>query len=384
MEKKKLIFVDTYNSGPDYLDPVFDPNKVELSEIFTFNGENGVNVSDVGEYEGWDYAVITYMPARLEQIKNLMVSLGIPTAKSLYISPEGIICDDIREFVPLFLPEYANYAIYNTKEREYESKKAGDYISVTVDGVSYVNRSSDNVIMKYMYIHKENFALEGIRAFASVTKSRFSFSEEQDIFCDIGANIGTTSIYFKKKIDPSVRILAFEPAWMNYKLLKINMILNDFDEEDFKLAKYAVSDERTISKFEYNLENPGGSSLMSEVAEDVKVEEVQVIPFDDYVDENQIDVDRIKYIWIDVEGFEPAFFKGARKTLEKINVPIITEFTPEFYRKTGRYGEFAELLGELYKTFIIIQEENPEKEHPISDLSLYENFDYQIDIMLFK
>jgi FkbM family methyltransferase len=382
-EKKRLILVDTYNSGADYLDPIFDENKVELSELFTFDGKNGISVYEIPNYTGWDYVVITYLPNILEQLKALVNALRIPTEKVIYLSPNGIQCEDYKRIDLILSPSYLKALKYFEKNKEYDSKIIGDYITLTLDGVSYINSSSDTIIMKYMYLEKKNYAKDTMDVFISLAQKKYEFSEEQDIFCDIGANIGTTSIYFKKKIDPLIKILAFEPARMNYKLLRANMLLNDIGESECTIVKSALSDEKGISEFAYDSTNPGGSSLIAENVINSMTEEVEVIPFDDYIEENSVDIKRIKYIWIDVEGFEPAFFQGARRTLDMIDVPTITEFTPALYKKTGQFTKFVSLLNTLYKTFIIVQDKNL-TEQDIRELEKYADYEDQMDLMLFK
>ncbi len=383
MEKKKLVFVDIYNSGPDYLDPIFDENKVELCEVFTLNGEGGVKLSDIVDYAGWDYAVVTYMPNRFEQVRKLVTELGVTPQQTIYVSHDGLLCDNYQEIKKILKASFANALEFNFKSKEYKSKIRGDYVALTVDGLSYVNKSSDDTIMKAMYIWGCNFSKDTIDDFYKVAKEKFCFTDEQEIFCDIGANIGTSSIYFKKKLDESVKILAFEPSKTTYKLLKVNMLLNDIDENDQILANCALSDERGTMKFEYDPANPGGSSLMAGKVENAQVEQVEVITFDDYLEENEIDIKTIKYLWIDVEGFEPAFFRGAQKTLNKINVPIITEFSPELYIQEGQFEEYVQFLCGMYRSFIIIQEDG-HSEHDINELYDYGKLDCQVDIMFIK
>ncbi len=383
MEKLKLVFVDTYKNGPNHLDHVFKEDAVELCELFTLDGQDGVDLTTIGDYCGYDYAVVTAAERDFEKIKGVLARLGLTSDKLIFLSLDEIICDDFEKVRGYFVDEYLEMMKYQKVKMKYESNIMGEYALVTVEDLSYVNIASDDTIMVEMYNKKENFSKDSIDAFYELGNKYFPFSDKQDLFCDIGANIGTTSIYFKKKLDNSVKILAFEPARMNHKLYRVNAILNDINDDELTLAKYAVSDERAICKFEYSATNPGGSGLISGWETDVSVEEVETIPFDEYVEENGIDINRIKWVWIDVEGFEPAFFKGARKTLSSINVPIIFEYSPKLYRETGRWDEFKELLFEQYTSFLIMQEDG-EKIHPIKDITLYENFEYQLDIMLFK
>lgn len=380
--KLKLIFLDTFKNGPDYLDPAFDPDKVELCEVFTFDGEGGANIVEIGEYSGWDYLVVSFDRENYETIMRVLASLHVPHDRTIYISQDQIKCVDFQSIRGFFTNSYINSCEYYGKRNELTSNIMGKYLTLSVEDVSYVNVATDQVIMADMYTSGNNFAKDNMLRLYEETNKRFSFVDNQDIFCDIGANIGTTSIYFKKKIDPSVKILAFEPAKENYKLLRINLLLNDIDESEATVVKYAVSDKKGESIFEYDAENPGGSSLSFD-EKTASSEVVHTISFDEYVEENGIDISRIKYIWVDIEGFEPSFFKGAEGTLGKINVPLITEFSPEIYKKMGSFGELNDVLNRLYEQFIILQEDEGTI-HSIEELRNYEHLEYQIDIMLLK
>jgi tRNA G37 N-methylase Trm5 len=50
--------------------------------------------------------------------------------------------------------------------------------------------------------------------------------KKDDVILDIGANVGTTSIYFAKKF-PMAKIYAFEPVYYTWKNLKRNLHINN-------------------------------------------------------------------------------------------------------------------------------------------------------------
>lgn len=381
-EKAKLFFFDVYQTGPSAILPLFDKEKAEFYGIFTLNGGEGVPISEIGKYEGWDFLVIMYVQNDVDKISKLLSDLKVPQEKYVFMSPTGYSCIRSKEFEDLLIPECREMYEWERGKEEYQSKILGDYSCLTVDGLSFINSASDTEIMGYMYFKRETYSKDNIESFIRIGNEKYTFSPKQDIFCDIGANIGTTSIYVKKKLENDIQILAFEPSKINYKLLKINMLLNDIDEADVELVNSAVSDSCGEARFKFMPQNPGGSSLIFE-EDDEDTTVVELTTFDTYVEESGLDIERIKYIWIDIEGFEPAFFKGAEKTLSKINVPIIIEYSPSKYKKTGRYEEFLETLNRIYSRFIVFQEEG-QFEHDISELSLYGEIAGQADIMLYK
>ena len=67
-----------------------------------------------------------------------------------------------------------------------------------------------------------------------------SISKKPGNLIDIGANIGTSIIYFRDRIGEDCSFYAVEPVTENYKLLKTNCELNGFG--DIKSFRIGISD----------------------------------------------------------------------------------------------------------------------------------------------
>lgn len=377
---KNILFLDWYNNGPDFLDQYFVESKVVLSEIFTRNGE-GIDASQIPYYEGWDYVVASYVEADFSEILSYLCGLGVPRDRIIMIASNGIWADSYAGIRELFKPKWQHVLDTLIDMDNFSARAMGEYATVTAEDMTFLNNSNDECILYHLYSKKEIWAKDDMLKFHDMAVSRFSFRQEQDIFCDIGANIGTTSLYFKKKIDSDVKILAFEPSKENFKLYRANAILNDIADEDYTIANYGLSDQTCEVSFAYNPKNPGASRVSSD--EERVTETVKMITLDEYVEKNNVDVQRIKYIWVDVEGHEPAFIRGAKETLKKINVPIVMEFSAELYKENGEFERYISDLSEIYDYFIISQDEE-KTEYPIGGLSELVNQTYQYDIFFFK
>ena len=132
-------------------------------------------------------------------------------------------------------------------------------------------------------------------------------------------------------------------------------MLNGIDPDDHYFVRKGLSDVCAGGSLNYNPENPGASSLS--VGGEGTKEDIELVTFDSYLNDNSISPDAIRYMWIDVEGYEARFVAGAHETLSRINVPIFMEFTPRFY--TGREGEFDLLINGLkehFRSFICAQD----------------------------
>ncbi len=341
--KIRAVVLDLIGDAMDWLNLHGDEEHLELCEILTLDESSPIPLSDLNMYDNWDILLVFERGVR-EKIAQILKHLGIQEDKVIYPLDEieGSLYKN-KELAAYIFDDGIGSIINYVSHR-----KSGDkYAMVSADGITYVNASSDNVILPEMILTKRNWALEDMELFYALSQEYFSFDKTQSIFCDIGANIGTTCIYFKKKLDKSIRILAFEPSRENYKLLKTNAVLNDIDISEDLMINVGLSDRNETVSISYNLNNPGGSSVIFKES-DVK-EDVKLVSFDDFLSDNAIDPKEIKYIWIDVEGYEARFLAGARKTLKQINVPVFMEFIPRFY--SDRKNEFDLLMREIENSF---------------------------------
>ena len=250
--------------------------------------------------------------------------------------------------------------------------------ATTADGLHYVATSKDIFIIRQAYIHRRNWADTEMKMFHDLAKKFYNIDDSSGLFLDLGANIGTTGIYFTKKIAPNLKLLAFEPDPENFKLLRTNLILNDAEEnsvaENFGLGE--VEDEMKM----YHLaSNPGGSGVYAnliEGQENLPAETIKIIPLDEYFAEKNLSAKDVKYIWIDTEGFEPQVLFGMKNILAENPAPIFMEFNPHLYKKSGVYDRWAEFLSQFYEGWIFIRDVFTRKEielHPIEELPKFKD-----------
>ena len=196
--------------------------------------------------------------------------------------------------------------------------------------------------------------------------------ESGDVVIDVGANIGWYSVLIDALSPPNVKIYAFEPEPLNFKLLKENLKLNKASKV-IPIRK-ALGEKRGIVKmFLYPTKNSGRHSLIPMY--NYGSVSVEMITLDDFAKENEIN--KIKLLKIDVEGYEYMVLKGAENIIESIDF-IILEMVPD-YMKKGEISidEFVSFIASLkFKTFIItengLEEVNPESLiHINKDINLF-------------
>ncbi len=79
---------------------------------------------------------------------------------------------------------------------------------------------------------------------------------------------------------------------------------------------------------------------------------VKLASLDRYLLEKSILPREIRYIWLDVEGYESRVIEGAMGTLKACKIPLFTEFNPFKYEKHNELEKFIENLSTIYSFFI--------------------------------
>lgn len=376
--KIQAVVFELTDIAMQWLDVNGNEEHMDICEVITLGDDSPIPIWELVLYDNWDILLVFERGVRL-QVESILVKSGIDLKRVIYpLDIEGSMVEHIDMAFYIFKEDMRRLLKYASYRRE-----GNKYAMVSADGLSYVNASSDNVILPEMVKSGTNWARNEMELLFRLSNEHFRFEKKQDIFCDIGANIGTTCVYFKKKLDPDIKIIAFEPSPENYKLLKINFFLNDIDPNDHHIVPFGVSDEDSMGMVEYNPVNPGGTSVSRDSYG--SGDEIRLIRFDRYIEENDIDVERIKYFWVDVEGFEARFLKGASDTLKRSNAPMFMEFIPKFYAE--RPDEFELLINELssqYTSFICAQDRGSKKQ-PISVLRDKQNdMSLEWDLFLIK
>lgn len=154
---------------------------------------------------------------------------------------------------------------------------------------------------------------------------------EGDLALDIGANIGWYSLMLDKIMPAGCQVYAFEPDPLNYQLLLTNLQLNTANKVN--AIQKAVAEKKEIKKlYRYSNKNLGRHSLL-DINEGDFVE-VEAVVLDDFFAANNIDINKVKFAKIDVEGYEYFALLGAVKVLESIDC-LVAEFVPKHMENGG-------------------------------------------------
>lgn len=212
------------------------------------------------------------------------------------------------------------------------------------NGVHYeVDMSMHRIMKKYFFRTHEMFLERVFNRCLATGK----------IFIDIGANCGYWSAHALSLVGQSGEVHAFEPVPHYFasvrRLAELNPGYRVIANQIACGARRATSTMAIVAPRAENFDNyntgigssslaPGFLDHARELTEDITVE---VITFDDYVRERQIDLDRIGLVKIDVEGFESAVFDGMQGVLAKSGrkVPILCEILTDLDRPVPLDGK---------------------------------------------
>jgi len=154
-----------------------------------------------------------------------------------------------------------------------------------------------------------------------------------DVVLDIGANIGYYSLIFAKLIGQQGKVFSFEPEPSNFKLLKKNVEINNYN--NIILQNSAVSNNNGKIKLYLSHEQSGTHRIFPSTICSEDFVEVDMIRLDDYF-ENYLLKEKISFVKIDVEGAELGVLEGMRSILEANHkLQILIEFIPPNIREFG-------------------------------------------------
>lgn len=188
------------------------------------------------------------------------------------------------------------------------------------------------------------------------------------LILDCGANIGLSVIYFKI-LNPSVRIVAFEPDSKNFELLSNNIIAFNLDKVE--LRKEAVWIENTQLSFQSD--GNMGSKIIDKQNNKEKNTKVNAVRLRDLITEP---VDMLK---IDIEGAEFLVLKDIQDVLVHVK-NIFLEYHGSF-AQNSELNEILQILTDKGFSYYI-KEATPIYTNPFLK-SKAPNYPYDVQLNIF-
>ena len=140
-----------------------------------------------------------------------------------------------------------------------------------------------------------------------------------DVVVEVGANIGTSSVFFAKRVAPTGVVVAFEPQRVVFQMLCANVALSALT--NVNAYQQAVGAERgsiNVPMIETNAPNNfGGLELTA--ANAPRGQQVPLVRIDD------LRLSRLKLLKVDVEGMELPVLQGAAETIRALRPVLYVE-----------------------------------------------------------
>ena len=168
---------------------------------------------------------------------------------------------------------------------------------------------------------------------------------KKSVFIDVGANVGAYLYTLENHLKPE-NIYAFEPNQQLFKRLKRLF-------PKVNLLSFALSDVSTIAEFKIPVINGEKvhtrgtlqTSIKEKNEEKTILQKVEVKPLDDlvfdevYIEQgrnaqtNKLNLKKLDFIKIDVEGNEMQTLRGAKKTIEKFKPILMVEMEQRHHKE---------------------------------------------------
>ena len=166
-------------------------------------------------------------------------------------------------------------------------------------------------------------------------QKKFSMSPKT-CFLDLGANVGSTSIYALEK-EYFERAICIEASALNYQFLifntQINQLTNKLENLNYGLADFIGEGELICSPdncgdFRIQPVNPNIQTKNLYNEDKYTRESAQFITLDELMSQGILNPEEIGFIWIDCQGSEGLIFKGGENFFKATSVPLYIEFWP--------------------------------------------------------
>ena len=319
----------------------------------------GIPVISKDEYLCWykktDFTIVSVCHS--EEIAETIKAI-IPNGRNVFIMTSNCtIATPLDGRGWLSVKDIFNDAVYNARQQMYTAS----YVICDVnDKCKFLINSKYRMFLNGLaagYIHQK----EDIEKYFDLCERYYGINRDTTgYFLDIGANIGTTSIYVNKNINSQLCIVAFEMERENCKQLLCNKILNEISDEQMIIVEMGLSDRSGLEECMLSIreDNMADHRVVrnGNYQKGWKCESIKTIRLDDWIDSNSIDRSLIKYIWMDVQAHEGFVIDGGIKTFRDYNIPLVMEFWPKELKRNKSYDLLLMRLEECYKGFVCLQD----------------------------
>ncbi len=240
-----------------------------------------------------------------------------------------------------FLPRSIRFSIFNIKFLKKYKTSTGDYF---LPFFAFKDRIRNSILDNKIFDEQ---------IYTCVKK----FIKPKSIVIDVGANFGQMSILWSK-CKQDVEVYSFEASKYIFQILEKNIKINKANVKAFYNLVGNQSDKNLfIKKANLSQFTTYGSNQIKKTdnKNHSNFEKIQGIKIDDIEFHKDISVMKI-----DVQGYDLEVLKGAKKTIEKYQMPIVFEYEKDFEKVFNyEFNDFENFIESInYKIELKIDESN--------------------------
>jgi FkbM family methyltransferase len=239
-------------------------------------------------------------------------------------------------------PEHQNFVAAQLADGPH----SGRYCITNIDSGAFVTYRSDRVIGESLR-RSGKFEESGIDEAITLIE-RSGRTVKRSVFVDVGANIGTHNIHALKT--GFARAVCVEADVDNFRILRVNQILNDVDERCTNFLA-AASEQDGEAELELSPSNFGDHRLRAVEAglsvhgeSDWSTRRIRRMRLSSVLAEAKVGIDDIGLVWVDTQGHDGHVLAGAPELMAS-GVPIVTEFWPYGLHRSGGFGLLRQAIG---------------------------------------
>jgi FkbM family methyltransferase len=218
------------------------------------------------------------------------------------------------------------------------------YMAVTLQGTVYFFDPRDTKSSRTLFIEQAVRRDQlHVRRAVEALESR-GLSVRGTTFVDVGAHIGTTTIYALRHLGFG-KAVAIEPGIENMRLLRLSALGNGIDGS-IRTVRAAMSDTVGVAGLDVAGVGSEYHHLSAQADDDLR-QLVTTTTLDALVDEGVIVPEEVGLVWMDIEGFEGHALRGGSAVLRH-GLPLVMELCPQKLGAAGTLDLLPTLVQEHY------------------------------------